>query len=410
MKALVLGGGIIGLNVALQLQAQGHAVTLVEPQKVRQAASYGNAGHIATEQIEPLASMAMVTSAPKRLYSRGGALALPLKSIKTWLPFSLRLLRAAQPAHFAAGKNILSRIIAEALPAWRRRVADLGRPELLREDGHFVVWESPETASAGAASWRETDTGQASVQAVTEKDLQQLSALTSRTLHGAVRFSGTGQISDPAALLKALEETFVARGGRCIFDRASQILLDVGVASVRLSGGEVLTADHIIVCAGVWSKGLLEPLGLRVPIVAERGYHIQSAAHNWPQDLPPVVFEDRSMIVTRFDGGLRAASFVEIGRVDDPADPGKWARLRRHVTDLALPFGDVKAAAEWMGARPTLPDYIPAIGRVASAGNLYYAFGHQHLGLTLGPVTGERVADMVRTGAAPAGYSLDRFQ
>jgi D-amino-acid dehydrogenase len=125
---------------------------------------------------------------------------------------------------------------------------------------------------------------------------------------------------------------------------------------------------------------------------------------------PPVVFEDRSMIVTRFASGLRAASFVEFGRAGRPADPRKWARLRKHVAALGLSFG--QPGREWMGARPTLPDYLPAIGRSRRAGNLLYAFGHQHLGLTLAATTAEAIAALAGEDAPPfdlASFDIDRF-
>jgi D-amino-acid dehydrogenase len=123
-----------------------------------------------------------------------------------------------------------------------------------------------------------------------------------------------------------------------------------------------------------------------------------------------VVFEGRSLILTRFEDRLRVASFVEFGHESSPPDPRKWARLRRHLTELGVQLeGPV---AEWMGARPTLPDYLPAIGVSRRASNLYYAFGHQHLGLTLAAVTGELVASLMG-GATPVvdltPFDLDRF-
>lgn len=117
------------------------------------------------------------------------------------------------------------------------------------------------------------------------------------------------------------------------------------------------------------------------------------------------------MIVTRFSSGVRASSFVEFGRAGSPPDAGKWRRLRAHVQELGLPFE--QTVAEWMGARPTLPDYLPAIGRSERAVNLYYGFGHQHLGLTLAATTGEAVAALV-TGEVPhldlQPFDLRRFE
>jgi D-amino-acid dehydrogenase len=180
-------------------------------------------------------------------------------------------------------------------------------------------------------------------------------------------------------------------------------------ARARLSDGQWHTAETMVISAGIGSKPLMEQIGLKTPMIAERGYHIQSTSHGWPQGLAPVVFEDRAMIVTGFESGLRAASFVELNHADAPPDPRKWQRLRKHVGELGLPFGEAEPA-QWMGCRPTLPDYLPAIGRAPQASNLYYAFGHQHLGLTLGAVTGEVVADMVKSGKGPEAFDLLRFK
>ncbi len=405
MNIFIIGGGIVGLNAALELQGRGHVVTVYEREAGGSvAASYGNAGHIATEQVEPLASQAMIRSAFSRLFMNGGPLSLPPGGISKWLPFSLRLMAAAHPGTFARGKAGLSRLVNDALPAWRRRLGDIGAADLLREDGHFVVWETPASASAALKAWRESDTGTAHWRDVDAGELAALKGLTSVPVAGAIRFEGTGQIADPRRLLDTLAATFVARGGCIVYEP---------VTALRFEGGRPVVgtalADAVVVCAGVWSKPLMEGLGFRVPIVAERGYHIQSPVATWPQGLPPVVFEDRAMIVTRFDCGVRAASFVEFNKTDAPPDARKWRRLERHVRELGLPFGDPAKAARWMGARPTLPDYLPAIGQARGL-PVYYAFGHQHLGLTLAAVTGERVGAMVDDGAIPAEFDLSRFK
>lgn len=408
MDVIVVGGGIVGLNIALSLQSSGQNVTLIERERNHTSASYGNAGHIAIEQVEPLASMAMIRSAPGRLYPKG-ALALPLAAIAHWLPFSLKLLKAAQPARFEAGKAALSALIAQAMPAWHRRLDDIGAADLLRTDGHYIVWETPESAKKGRASWAATDTGGATFHDATEDELRQLSGITHVPIAGAIRFENTGQITDNRRLLDALSAAFTARGGKIVHDQATIVTNGVK-PMVRLAANDILTADKVVVAAGVWSKALLEPLGVKVPIIAERGYHIQTPVHKWPQHLPPVVFEDRSMIVTGFEDGLRAASFVELGEVSAPPDRSKWTRLRRHVSDLGLPFTNLSSANEWYGARPTLPDYLPAIGRLTPGGNVWYAFGHQHLGLTLAAVTGEIAADMLIGGTEPGAFSLSRFR
>lgn len=400
------------MNVALRLQQRLGNVILLEPEAPRTSASYGNAGHIATEQIEPLASWKLIRSAPRRWFARGGALSFPPQGVAAWLPFGMRLMAAAAPQRFVRGKLALSGLIAEAMPAWKRLVADLGQPDLIREDGHLVLWESPASAQAGLAGWMAADTGPASFRPINEEERAAVSDLTRAAVHGGIRFENTGQVADTRRMLEALEAAFLQAGGVVKRDAVAELVMRDGQVQARGVSGAMYAGARLVVCAGIRSRPLMEGLGHTVPMIAERGYHIQSATAGWPGDLPPVVFEDRSMIVTRFESGVRAASFVELNTPDAAPDPRKWQRLKRHVSELGLPFsGEVD---EWMGIRPTLPDYLPAIGRSDKATNLYYAFGHQHLGLTLGPVTGEIVADMIEKGGGdakgPAAFDLKRFR
>ncbi|WP_342657343.1 FAD-binding oxidoreductase [Sphingomonas sp. NY01] len=400
---LVIGGGVIGLSCALALQRLGSAVTLIEASSEARAASWGNAGHIATEQTEPIASPRMVRTAAKRLFLRGGALALPPGQIAHWLPFALRLARAASPARFARGRTALSGLLAEAMPAWRRYVDVIGTPDLLREDGHIVVWETPETAAAGLAAWRAADIGTTRFAPLDGSELDALRQRIAAPLAGGIRFTGSGQVADPGRLARTARAAFLSAGGS---ERIATVTA-VDAASATLADGTRLTADRVVLAAGTGSAALLRPHGLKVPIIAERGYHLQSPPGvDWPADLPPVVFEDRSMIVTRFESGLRAASFVEFAGVSAAPDPRKWARLHRHAAALGLPM---TGAQPWMGARPTLPDYLPAIG---TAAGILCAFGHNHLGLTLAPITAEAIAALAMGETPPVDLSRftpDRF-
>jgi D-amino-acid dehydrogenase len=408
--AIVVGGGVVGLATALNLQLNGIATTLFDMPGESPAASLGNAGHIAIEQVEPLASTTTIRSMPRRLFWRGGALSLPIGSIGAWLPFAMRLLAAARPARFAAGCTALTRALGGAMDAWRRLLGRIGAGELLLEDGHFIVWESDASAREGRARWAATKTGKATLRDATPDELGELAKLTSVPIAGAVRFSGSGQIADLNALADALAGSFAKAGGSRIEARIERLEIEGGRAIAVASDGSRHRAPAIVVTAGAASGALLAPIGHVVPLIAERGYHIQSADTDWPMGTPPVVFEDRSMIVTRFRSGLRAASFVEFGRIGRPADPRKWARLRKHVAALGLSFH--LPGREWMGARPTLPDYLPAIGRSRRADNLFYAFGHQHLGLTLAATTAEAVRALVAGEAPPfdiTPFDIDRF-
>ena len=407
--AVVIGGGIIGLACAVQLRARGLSTVLLDAADSVPPASVGNAGHIAVEQIEPLASLRTLADVPRRLFCRGGALALPPRDIVAWLPFACRLARCSVPSRFRAGKAALSNLLASALPAWRRLAKLADAHELIVEDGHYVVWETRRTARNGRAFWTRGQTGTASIRELTREEGAQIAGLVSRAPLDGLRFIGTGRVRDPGALCERLATAFRKAGGQYRIARAERIALDGSHAVVGLADDEVLDADLIVVSAGIGSARLLRPLGHRVPIIAERGYHIQADAPTWP-DMPPVVFEDRSMIVTPFSSGLRAASFVEFAREQRPPDTRKWERLHRHAAELRLPF--TTRPREWMGTRPTLPDYLPAIGRSRAAHNLCYAFGHQHLGLTLAAITGEMIATQALEQASQidcAPFALERF-
>ena len=407
----VIGGGVVGLSSAIALARAGHEVQLFEPESAHSgtpgeighfAASWGNAGHIATEQVGPLASPATLLGAWRRRFSAGGAMDLPLHMVADWLPFALKFVDASSLDRFEQGSDALRPLLAEALPAWQRLVSSMGRTDLLKESGHLLAWESEESAERGRRAWKAADTGTVSVLDAPADDLAAIRALA--PVAGAVRFQGSAQVSDLPQLADALETAFLAAGGKIVRQRAG--LQREGTRAV-VPG---YPADLVLVSAGARSAGLMAAVGHKAPLIAERGYHIRADASRWPGDMPPLVFEDRSMIVTRYASQVQAASFVEFGSVDAAPDPRKWARLEAHVAALGLPMSG--PFSRWMGARPTLPDYLPAIGRSRKLGNLIYAFGHQHLGLTLAPITAELVAKLVDGAEAPVptkSFDLARF-
>ncbi len=406
-SAIVVGGGVIGAACALRLQQSGIACTLVDEARATPPASWGNAGHIATEQTRPLASGAVIRAIPKRLFWFGGPVDLCWRDAATWLPWMARYVRASAPARYRHGHLALSRLLQEAMPAWRRLAADLGQPDLLIESGHLVLWESTTSVMRGHAEWQ--DPGAAQCRAIDEPRLSELRARFAVPLAGGLAFTGTGQVRDPALVLAALHQAFRDNGGAPRNDIVTALVPDQFRPGVVLASGEQLKADIVVVCAGANAKALMAGVGAPAPLIAERGYHVEAPLDgDWP--LPPTVFEDRSTIVTRFGGRLRISSFVEFGRPATAPDPRKWHHLEQHIRALGLPMKG--PFARWMGARPTLPDYLPAIGTVRPANNIAYAFGHQHLGLTLAPITAEIVADLVRgrpPALDPAPFDLARF-
>jgi D-amino-acid dehydrogenase len=403
-SVVVIGGGVIGMSCALRLAQAGHAIRLIDPGERRIAASWGNAGHIATEQVIPLASSQTLRSLISRLYSFGGPVALPPAMIGDWAPFALRFLAASTPSRFRNGQRALEALVAQAAPAWQRLVRDLGDPSLVRFGGHFVTWESARTSDAGKKSWAAANTGTASVRDASPEELNDLRRRSPR-IEGALRFERTGQVADLDDLAESLNRALLSTGVR----------IDRGEARIELHGdGRAsvpgISSNLVLVTAGVGSRPLMRAVGHRIPLIGERGYHIRSADFDW-DETSPLVFEDRGLLVTRFRRCVQVSSFVEFGSRDAPPDPRKWQRLERHVDELQLPIRP--PFERWMGCRPTLPDYLPAIGRSRRASNLFYAFGHQHLGLTLAPITAELVEALIGGRIPPvevAPFDAERFE
>ncbi|MEM1409939.1 MAG: FAD-binding oxidoreductase [Pseudomonadota bacterium] len=171
-----------------------------------------------------------------------------------------------------------------------------------------------------------------------------------------------------------------------------------------------MTADVVVVAAGAGSAPLMRTLGHNVPLIHERGYHLEGPCASWPKEMPIIVLEDRGLLITRFENTLRLASFTEFSAPGAPPDRKKFKKLHLYAENLGITFD--QPPTEWVGSRPTLPDYMPAIGRSEKADNLLYAFGHNHLGLTLAPSTADIIAKTA-AGIAPnvdqKTLSLSRF-
>ena len=405
----VVGGGLVGAAIALRLQAAGFQVVLIDRGDPRRGASFGNIGHIAAEQCEPMPSPATLKSAVGRLFAFGGPLDFRARDVGLWGPWALRFLAASRPAAAAHGAELLARLLQDPLGAWGRLTALAEAPEdLIRPTGHAVVWSTPEAARRGLQAWRAARTGSATFRPMEADDLAAYDGVLAVRPAGGIRFSGTGQVSEPQRVRDALLRGFQRLGGRVVHGDVTAVRPVAEAAEVVLADGAVVDADKVVVAAGAWSAHLMAPLGVRVPLIGERGYSVQSAVHDWPEDLPLTVFEDRALAVARFDGGLRASSHVEFGDPSAAPDPRKWRHIEAHLKALGVVFADTPD--RWCGPRPTLADYLPAIGRLQAHPAIHYAFGHQHLGLTLAASSAEILEQMALGRPAPVWLDALRIE
>ena len=404
---LVIGGGLVGVSCALRLQAAGVQTTLIDPGDTKRGASYGNAGHIGAEQVSPWSAWSNVLRAPRSCFGLGGPLDFRWTDVALWTPWAMRFLAACDPAQFARGRAALSALLADSLPAWHRIAELTGKPELVITHGHVTAWMTREGAERGLTAFAAAQWGGASYREMTTTELARYAGVLNRAPTAAVLFSGTGQVSDPQRARDAMLESFTERGGEVVVGSVARVEAN---GRVMLADGATREADAVLVSAGPWSRRLMEQLGARAPLIGERGYHLQSAETNWPRDLPTTVFEENFIAVSRFTSGLRCTSFVEFGSPDAPGDKRKWRRLRQRIDELGIQFS--ATPERWVGSRPSLPDFMPAIGRMERAPKVLYAFGHAHLGLTEAPMTSEIICAIATDKAPPvdvAPFRIERF-
>lgn len=297
------------------------------------------------------------------------------------------------------------------MPAWKSLLCELGETGLLIQDGHFVVSESNKAALRHQQQAPVPDNAHVRVRATTSDDEKRLTSLLQANICHALYFENTGHITDLPQVRDSIIERFRNSGGT-VKEKEIAKISRVGDGATALDEkGNRINTDYIVVAAGAGSKSLMQSMGYKVPLICERGYHIEAPVDNWPEQTPIVVFEERGILFTRFRQCLRVSGLVEFSKPNASPDKRKWDLLQRHSDELGVSFKE--KPRRWFGARPTLPDYMPAIGRANAVKNLFYAFGHNHLGLTLAPVTADMITQLVDGDPAPKlpkQIAIERFR
>jgi D-amino-acid dehydrogenase len=273
--------------------------------------------------------------------------------------------------------------------------------------GTHVVWEKPDPSKEIAAELRAAALHDVPCTAWIKGDWPQLPDRVLPHVSGGLTYEGTGHVTSPKAVTMGMAEAFVALGGKMLRVEARKIALRDGGWEIACEGS-VHYADELLLATGVEAPDLLRPLDYKVPMIAERGYHLAMPNGGTKLDRP-TIFRERGFIVTPMENELRATSTTEFSKRDAPFNPRRIALLRGHAQSCGL-IGNEQELRQWMGCRPSLPDFLPAIGKSARHQGLYFAFGHQHLGLTLSGATARMVREMIVEGSAPPPeLALERF-
>ncbi len=387
----IVGAGVIGTALARELQLRGMRCLLIDGGAPGHGTSFGNAGHIAIEQLSPLSQPGAWREAPALLLGRGAA-SLRWPDAATVLPWAMKFLRSCRKAQYEINDRAFHALQASTGTDWSALAAACPRVAALTQFlGHDEIFESAAARDKAHAALLAQRADGVNWRDLSATELGGLRAVAPRAIAG-VRYLDSGYVKTPLGIVEALYADFLSKGGRFLTAQVRSIAPHDD-AFVLNSDGAPIHAQRVVVAAGARSARLLSPLGLRAPLIAERGYHLSFSRH-LPGLLRPLLLRERSAVLTPMQFGFRCTSFVEFAAPGSAPTPSKWRTLKRHLQESGI-FLPTDEPRLWMGERPTLPDYMPAIGASRAHPGLFYAIGHQHLGLTLSPTTARVLADLI---------------
>jgi D-amino-acid dehydrogenase len=411
MRVAVVGAGIVGVSCALHLRLAGHDVILLDPRPPGTATSFGNAGGIVTGAVVPNSTPALRRDLRRILFDKDSAVRLRWSYLPRLAPWLLRFLSEGRDERVREIARALQPLVSRAYEAHRELITVSGADGIVRPVGWLKVYASE--ANFAATQYDRTIMAANGVRFdVLEGDeIRQLEPALAPRFEKALFQPDSAFVTSPRKLTEAHAAHFVRIGGALVQERVRGITPEPAGVMLDCEFG-YRQVDAVVIAAGAWSQELVRQVGDRVLLDTERGYHLNLDRGNAGELHRPVVFPDRGgFVLAPMQDGIRLTSGVELAGLDAPPDFSRIRRLIPRALDV-LPGLSAQVTRQWMGYRPSTPDSLPVIGRSPRSPHVYYAFGHQHLGLTLGPITGRLIAAFV-SGRQPefdvSPYRIERF-
>jgi D-amino-acid dehydrogenase len=409
--ALVLGAGIVGVCVALHLQKRGRSTVLVDRRGPAEETSFGNAGLIQREGVYPYGFPHDFGALARYSLNRTIDAHYHPSAIPRLAPFLWRYWMHSRPARHAAIARSYAKLIEHCISEHDALAAEAGAQGLLKRNGWMKLFRSERERDARleeAARWhREFGLNH---RALSAKELQALEPQLAPGLLGALHWTDPVSVTDPQGLALAYLALFERLGGRFVQGNALSLAEEGKGWTLESSEGEIFS-EKAVVALGPWADVLTRALGYDLPLAVKRGYHMHYRPAGRAVLNHPVLDTERGYFLAPMLRGIRLTTGAEFAMRDAIRTPVQLGRAEPIAREL-FPLAERLDTEPWMGARPCTPDMMPVIGAAPRHRNLWFAFGHAHHGLTLGPVTGRLIAEMM-TGETPfvdpAPYRAERF-
>ena len=406
----VIGAGIIGVCCALKLTERGLKVSLIDPEPPCSVTSYGNAGVISPWSCVPQSMPGLWKKIPKWLLNPKGPIFIKKSYLLKFLPWAIKFLKAGELSKVDGIADAMLNLSKDSVENYRQLLEGTGCHNLVKDSYYVHAYRNESSASLQQLSWRLRNERQVPIELIDSHELQKVEPSLSENFRAAILIKEQGRATNPSSI------------GEAILKKAISLKVNVVNSKVKsfTSNGEdsyIIHLDNsshktkkIVVAAGVWSTKLLEPFGIKIPLEAERGYHL--VCNNPGININNSVMDsDRMCVASLMEKGVRIAGTAEFAGLNAPPNYER-AKVFKSIIKEMFPEVNVSETEEWMGSRPTLPDSLPCLGEVPSLPGVFSAFGHSHYGLSMAPQTGRIIADCI-TNIKPdislEPFKLDRF-
>ena len=401
-KIAVIGAGIVGLSTAYYLQKAGCQVILIDKQAPGTGTSRGHASMIANYGVPGINQPQVWQQLPRYIFSKSSPIAIQWSKIGRLTPWLIQFLKNCNSTSMKKTAAHTSSLLKNALPNYQELLNEVGAQNLLTHQGVLYVWIDPRQQPKSSQINIRSESGVEQIK-LSGEEIRELEPNLSNQIQGGWHFPKAHHTLDPDLILEKLYQNFLSRGGQFQKEEVSAIHPEEGSAQINNSN-----YDQVVVCTGAFSKSLVKQIeGQFIPLETERGYHIEFIEKQQLLSRPTSLVES-GMYLTPLHNRLRAVGTVELGGLHSEISQARIDYIARDAKRLLPSLQDYQNP--WLGYRPTMPDCLPVLGRSPKYKNIFYAFGHNHLGWTLGPTTGKLMSNlMIKSIPVDEAFNISRF-